>query len=351
MKLQTNLITFQFPPYSLVWEGDTLVDWRAGGNRYELDETFKPSNLRFSPNFNGVVALPDSRCIALFECRWTKGLLLPNEPKNPQYNQIQLGERVFSFLKMYPREINRSYYQAHEYEYPIALFYLPDGRAAILHCPDEYCRLEIELIETGERLTASDSRKSDDVFHSRLLVSPSGRYALSAGWVWHPIDVLCLFDLHRAIEDPSELDKGITVVSDAYSAVFLDDDIIAYSISSESRWATPGFKEKSQVNLYSIEKGTVVHSIGIDQGPLSLLPTDNRRYVWEISSHVKLLDLDTGEVLAECPQAIVNGSIGAIDFTYEDFEHPPFALHPDRRRLAVGTKEGIALLVLLDTEL
>ena len=40
-------------------------------------------------------------------------------------------------------------YQAHEYEYPIALYYLPDGRPAILHCPDEYCQMEIELIETG----------------------------------------------------------------------------------------------------------------------------------------------------------------------------------------------------------
>jgi hypothetical protein len=346
MKLQTNLIPFEYPPYSLVWEGDTLVDWVAGGNRYGLDGTFTPSYTRFSPNFNGVVALPDSRCIALFERRWTKGLLIPNEPKNPQYNQIQLGDRVFSFLKMYPREINRSYYQAHEYEYPVALYYLPDGRPAILHCPDEYNRLEIELIETGERLTASDSRKPEDVFHSRLLVSPSGRYALSAGWEWHPIDSLYVFDLQKAIEDPSQLDAGIMVVRDAHSAVFLDDDTIAYSISTKSSWAVPGFTEKAQVNLYSIKNGKIVHSIGIDHAPLSLLPTDNQRYVWEVSSHVKLLDLDTGTVVVECPQAIANGSIGAINFTYDDFEHPPFALHPDRRRLAVGTKEGIITISL-----
>jgi len=36
------------------------------------------------------------------------------------------------------REVNRSYYHAEAYRYPLALFTLPDGRTGLVHCLEEY---------------------------------------------------------------------------------------------------------------------------------------------------------------------------------------------------------------------
>ena len=342
--LQQTFLPFNNRPVSLVWEDDTLVDWVAGGNRYALDGTFESANRVFSDRFNGAVALPDGRCLALFERRWTKGLIISNELENPEYTRIRAGERIFSFRKIKTREINRSYYEADAYEYPIALFCLPDGRPAILHCPDEYNRLEIELLETGERLTASDRRKPEDCFHSRLEVSPSGRYALSAGWVWHPVDALWVFDLHKALEDPRHLDGDNAVENDVSSAVFLNDELIAFSIVDGTCHAPSDLLGKSQINLYSPEKEEVVHRIGVDLEYLSLLPGPDKRHVWDVFRYPKIIDLHMGAVVAECPELITNGPASSIDLNFDPAEHPPYALHPDRRRLAVGTKEGIVIV-------
>lgn len=343
--LQKIFLPFPQKPLSLVWEGDTLVDWVAGGNRYFPDGTFESANRVFSDRFNGAVALPDGRCAAIFERRWTSGLLIINNLENPEYTHIRTGERVYSFRKIDLREIKRSYYEADAYEYPIALFYLPDGRPALLHCPDEYNRLEIDLLETGERLTASDSRQPADCFHSRLQVSPSGRYALSAGWVWHPVDSLWVFDLHKALEDPRHLDEDNAVENDVSSAVFLNDEYIALSITADVCHAAADLLGKSQIDLYSLEKEQVVNSVGVDLEHISLLPTPNDRYVWDIHRYPKIIDLHTGAVVAECPELITNGPASSIDLNFDPAEHPPYALHPDRRRLAVGTKEGIGIIM------
>jgi hypothetical protein len=60
------------------------------------------------------------------------------------------------------RELDRSYYHASAYEYPVALFNDPDGRVLLAHCLGNYCRLELEEAETGRPLTASADRKPSD---------------------------------------------------------------------------------------------------------------------------------------------------------------------------------------------
>jgi hypothetical protein len=73
------------------------------------------------------------------------------------------------------RELNRSYYCTEAYRYPLALFTLPDRRTGLVHCPEHYNRLEVEVARTGELLTGSQDRDPGDFFHSRLAVSPDGR--------------------------------------------------------------------------------------------------------------------------------------------------------------------------------
>jgi hypothetical protein len=56
------------------------------------------------------------------------------------------------------REVNRSYYHADAYRYPLALFTLPDGRTGVVHCPEDYNRLEIDDARTGHRLVGPQVR-------------------------------------------------------------------------------------------------------------------------------------------------------------------------------------------------
>lgn len=150
---------------TLAWIEGHLYDVVAGWTPIPLQDAGKPSSIGwFGEQFDSVALAPRGDLVALMAGAGTKGLLL--DP--------------FGFVE---REVNRSYYKAEAYRYPLALFTLPDGQTGIVHCPDEYNRLEIEVAATGERLTAAPGREPSDFFYSRLAVSPSGRYLLSAGWV------------------------------------------------------------------------------------------------------------------------------------------------------------------------
>lgn len=180
-------IAFSWPrPTSLAWDGDDLVDWLGGGNRWLADGTPVERARRYAYDFDRALVSPSGRYAALYCERQTKGLILED------------GEIV--------REIDRSYYQANAYAYPVALGRLGDGREVIAHCPDAYNVLEIETLDTGERLTRRNG-EAQDVFHSRLSFSPDGRLLLSAGWLWHPWNCFAVFDLDRALADPGLLDR------------------------------------------------------------------------------------------------------------------------------------------------
>ena len=170
---------------SLCWQGDALVDWAGGAERYRLDGTSLGRSVSYSYRFDRAVTSPNGQYAVIYEVLGTKGLVLKDG-------------RIL-------REINRSFYHANVYEYPVVLFDLPDGRTVLAHCPDEYNTLEIEDAETGERLTERTD-KSADFFHSRLSVSPGGQYLMSAGWIWHPFDYASLFDIAEALTRPESLD-------------------------------------------------------------------------------------------------------------------------------------------------
>lgn len=128
------------------------------------------------------------------------------------------------------REWNRSYYHADRYEYPICTAHLDDGRQILVHCPEDYNRLEIEDLFTGERLSARGA-KSPDFFHSRLQTSPDKKWLLSAGWFWHPIDALQVFPLDQVLTHPELLDvkpdfEILNPDLEVQSAVFTPDSNI-----------------------------------------------------------------------------------------------------------------------------
>jgi len=174
-------------PRSLVWRGDELVDWVGGQCIYRLDGSIEDSRVRYAYRFDNAISSPSGRWALIFETLGTKALLLDQ------------GKIV--------REINRSLYHANVYGYPAAFLILPDGREGLLHCPKDYCQLDIEDLATGEVLTKSQDRDPKDVFHGRLVISPDSSYFMSAGWIWHPADVVAIDKVRAFTEDPTLVDS------------------------------------------------------------------------------------------------------------------------------------------------
>ena len=136
--INRTTLEFSSSPQSLNWlEGD-LIDWVSGGAKYSINGDYQSSGVVFSYRFDAAVQSDNGVYAIIYEKLGTKGLLLKNG----------------SIL----RELNRSFYHAGTYEYPIAFVKLPTGEYAIVHCPEEYCQVEIDLAENGERLTSTLSR-------------------------------------------------------------------------------------------------------------------------------------------------------------------------------------------------
>lgn len=217
---------------SLCWQGNELIDWVGGGNHYCLNGTTIPRYVNYSYRFNQAIVSPDGQYAVIYEVLGTKGVILKS------------GEVL--------REINRSYYQAHVYEYPVLLFSLPSGRTLLAHCPEEYNKLEIEDAETGERLT---KRRSEpiDFFHSRLRVSVDGKYLMNAGWIWHPFDYILLYNIEEILTLPELLDAEpdwsmVDSSTEIHDAAFSDAETVVLA-TADAYYEEDNEEEKDQFIL------------------------------------------------------------------------------------------------------
>ena len=150
---------------TICWVDNTIVDYASAGKKYTLDGQVKEL-YKYTFGFGDTaITSSDGQYAFIYQKLGTKGLLLKN------------GDIL--------REINRSYYCAEVYEYPAA-FVTIDNRTFLVHCPMKYCRLDFEDVETGQIVTDDQDRNPSDYFHSRLEISPNGKYLMSKGWFWHP---------------------------------------------------------------------------------------------------------------------------------------------------------------------
>jgi hypothetical protein len=307
---------------SLVWDGDELVDWVSGGTRYRKDGTVRDPRIQHPYPFDAAVALPDSPFAIIYAIKGTKGVLLKDG--------------------LVCREINRSYYFADAFEYPIAVFRLPSGRSVLAHCPHEYRTLEIEDLESGELLTKSDARESDDFFHSRLAASSDGRYLLSAGWIWHPVDEVRVFDVERALSEPSHLDGsglGLDASGDSSSATFLSERHVAVALERDLERGE--FRTATELRLFNIERPVdlpIIRSLEL----LGRIIPVNRRYVLALSDHPRLIELERGRVVQSWPHIASGRRVSSI---FRDEERvPPMAFDPAHGRYAFADSSGITIL-------
>lgn len=318
---------------SLAWRGDELVDWVGGGRAFKLDGAEVRAQAYYAYRFDSAIASPDGRYAVLYEKLGTKALLLKD------------GKIM--------REIDRSYYCAEAYEFPVVLFHAPKGRLVLAHCPQSYRRIEFEEVETGAILTHSKDREPADFFHSRLIVSPGGKRMLSAGWVWHPWSSVVTFDVARALTDPEQLDRTEGVqpppTPEIGSACWLDDDrMIIGGSASEERLDDEQEPESGLplrgLAIYDVARGSCERAFDRDEPPGTMFAVDEGR-VLSLYRHPKLIDLNTGTTLhvwGGLYSGLQDSSI--VRHLEDDALPPPMAFDAVRKRFAIANGDSITVI-------
>ncbi|WP_203912249.1 hypothetical protein [Rhizocola hellebori] len=315
---------------TLRWDGDDLVDFADGPDRWRLDGTVDIPSIRrsFGLPFDRGLVSPSGRFQAVYAERGTKALLL------------QGGEIV--------RELTRDPYPcaADTIDYPIALGALSDGREVVVHCPDHPYVLQIDDAQTGQRLT-DGPRDQPDVYQSRLSISPDGRRLMTAGERYGNDEVM-IFDLDLAVRDASALDGDGIMPLDAYctdvaAACWLDSDrVVIATTDHEPLFDDADALGPRQLGVWSVSQSRWLHRATVGYPMGTLIACGSR--VITLYGHPQLLDPITGDVIAEWPDV----PIGTTQGSYEDtnFPTPIAALHPDRTRLAIAEPDAITILTL-----
>jgi len=320
----------------LTWCGNTLVDWVSAGAVYHLDGTCRESRSHWGFPFNAAHATPDGRFAVVYQRQGTKALLLHN------------GKIL--------RELNRSFYHAEAYEYPVCLWQTSEGRTLIAHCPEEYCRIDIDDAETGARLT-NGIRKPEDFFHSRLMVNATGTHLLSAGWVWHPWDSVVFYDIAEALRNPTHLDNSRNTVRHAFNVDFVeqssacwqtaervllgasDENVDHADAEAAAEIGEPRLHPRG-VAVYDVAAKAYIRSIVLGEVPGTMMPV-GETYVVCFYRYPKLVSLESGEIIMRWEDLDSGSQVSSIIW---DAPTPPLAMDPEHQRFAVFNSEGITVI-------
>lgn len=157
------------PAKSLEWVDGHLLDPVGGFRRWRTDdgtlvhETGRPGR-SFGSLVDTLAVSPGGRYRVLYARRGTKALLLDD--------------------RTLLRELDRSFAFAEDFDYPIALGRLPDGRDVLAHCPESTGSLRIEDVETGEVLAGCNTLSVlgvDGTLHARNQVDVTPGLLASCG--------------------------------------------------------------------------------------------------------------------------------------------------------------------------
>lgn len=321
-KLRIKIDTGGYPARSLTWVGDELVDWAGGGTTFRMDGTMTRPTINWAYRFDKAVASRDGKYAVILEDLGTKALLLRD-------NHLI-------------REINRSFYCASAYEFPMTILELQTGMTVLIHCPDEYNRLEIEEIESGKKIT-SRLTESPDFFHSRLATNSKGTHLLSAGWVWHPIDYLQLYFLNQVLEDPTHLDCPMPLklpeqFVEVNSAAFQGDDHILLTESGSENDEKQPYVARFDLHTLEVEFIQKLQS-----NPGTILPIGPAHFIG-FYEHPKLFEIASGKVVSEWPD--LNSGEQSSSMIRVENRPPPTALDAKANRFAIAQPDAITVIQL-----
>ncbi len=302
--------------------GPLLEDWTLPA--YPIAE-----RVSYTCPFDRVIVSPDRKYAFLYQALGTKGVILRKDGK------------VF-------REMNRSFYHSKVYEYPAVFWKRKDGKTYLIHCPQEYNRLEIQNVETGEILSDIPGRKPEDAFHSRLLIGPDNRTLLSRGWYWHPWDFVEAFDLEECCKNPKLLDRSTwtpKVQKEIHGASFIDANhvLLGFSLeSSETGEETPEeLLSLWRIAVWNIRTNTVSEPLptGVEVG--SHLIAINENFAWDLCGYPKIIDIKTGRVTDSCE---INSGNQRSSIIWHKENIPRIAYNTSTKQIAIGRGESIDIL-------
>jgi hypothetical protein len=168
---------------------------------------------------------------------------------------------------------------------------------------------------------------------------------MSAGWVWHPVDMIEVFDIAQAVQTPEILDQHgpgwrINLTDDDYlteihTAAFNGPDLIVFSGETEEHHTL-------HLGVYSIEANAIMSSCALDAPAGTLMPLGD--VVVSFFESPKLLDLATGQVLCRWPELSTGKQNSSIIYRIDPV--PPIALDPANRRFAVAGSDTITVIQL-----
>ncbi len=307
------------------WFENSVVDWNSAGNQYfENGITKQLQKYHFGFVCDGSITSENGKYVLIYQKLGTKGLLLKN------------GELL--------REINRSYYQSSVYEFP-ATFLTFKNRTYLVHCPFGYNQIDFEDAETGEIATNITKRKPQDIFHSRLEVSLDNKYLVSKGWVWHPIDVIELFDVERCFENPNLLDKGMNIPNvnaEISSASFIDNDKLLVRASNED-WAdeeTDIIKD-GQIATWNFKTGRILNPVNVNSEIGNVFAIDETK-CWDLYNYPKIIDLKSGNVIDKIEEIDSGKQGSSIIHHLADF--PKIAFNKKTKQIAIAKDNAIEIL-------
>ena len=323
MKLQHVSTIVECPDMSaLAWDDEELIDVLSG-RAIQLDGTVS------SRAFSTPYPFDRAFCTRSGDTLWTLAYLNRGT------------KAVLSRNWEVHRDLNRSYYFAYAYDYPIALGRLPTGRTVVVHCPKAFNVVECEDAESGEILW---TKKTDGMeFHSRLSISPNGKFLLSAGWFWHPLGGAWLCSLE---DDSGELDKEVAFSFGAEidSAAFLDDDNVVISSTGEvvNEETPKSGLGPLQLGVWSISGAKWLSTVAIATTTGTIMPW--RDWVISFYEHPKAIELATGKVVYVWDHLDSGRQIGSIELGTPS--PPRMALNAKKGRFAIRDENTIHVVSL-----
>jgi len=303
------------------WYDGKVIDWNSAGKQYlENGETQYLQQYHYGFVCDGSITSENGEFVLIYQKRRTKGLLLKN------------GELW--------REINRTYYQSDVYEFPAA-FFTYQGRTYLAHCPNEYNQIDFEDAETGEIVTNIPDRELEDVFHSRLEVSPDNKFLLSKGWVWQPMDVIVAFDIEKCFENPKLLDEVVTPDSqfEVNVASFLDDNRVIIGSSRDKFEVEDAEGSFGQLAIWNIETDEVTNRICVKEAFGNVFSIDEEK-CWDVYDYPKIIDLNTGEIIDKIEE--IDSGKQDSSIMYKDIAR--IAFDRSTKQLAIATGDAIEIV-------
>jgi len=321
MKRQTIIANY-FGTIS--WYGDAIIDWASGGKQYFLDGKILESRTYFPFAFDAAITSTNGTYAFVYQKLGTKGLLLKN------------GELL--------REINRSYYSANSHEYPCSFVEIK-GVTYLIHCPVAYNQLDFENVETGELVTNTADRMPEDIFHSRLAVSPDNSVLISRGWVWHPLDKTSIYNIKDCFSNPKLLDEfnwQLPPGAEICTASFIDSKHLLLGSSDEIINDEDIRMPAKNIAVWDLERNMMSNPPVPVKAAFGNLFAINESFTWDFYDFPKIISIDTGEIIDK-DESINTGKINSAIISSNTIKCQ-IIFNNRTKQVAISGKECIEVL-------